>query len=198
MDSTRANVRRWVSAQARALVGALAALCLAAPALAGTSTDPSPEVVFDSTGFKTVTLSVCNGTQCTQTTQTVHVYDPTPVIITSVVMTPLVQVPTSVQFFGEGTGKPALTYRWHVQRVFACTAVEVATLNGASVFWSTAGLPAGSYAAVLDLTNGNGTTVSSLAQPFTVTPDPATLLDDGFEDPCSTPWSFSSAAMARP
>jgi len=195
MDSKRAMGRWWGSARAKALVSALAALCLAAPVLAaGISAASSPQVVFDTAGLKTVTLSVCNANlQCSLATKTVEVLDPTPVITTSVVMIPTVEAPAPVPLYAEGIGKPGLTFRWHVKRKFACTeaAVEVATVTGDYVFWSTAGAPAGDYAAVLDLTNGNGATVSSDELPFTVA-DPAKLLEDGFEGPCSTPWTFAA------
>jgi len=186
--------RRWGSARAKALVSALATLCLAAPVLAaGISAAPSPQVVFDTAGLKTVTLSICNANlQCSLATKTVEVLDPTPVILNAAVMTQTVEIPAPVELLGEGIGKPGLTYRWHVKRVFDCDIrVEVATVTGASANWNTSAAHAGSYVAVLDLTNGNGTTVSSAERPFTVTAEPATLLDDGFEGPCSMPWTFA-------
>ena len=168
--------------RAASLLGAL--VVVATSALAGTSTAHNPSVVFTTPGTKTVTLKACNTTywwlppSCATKTLTVTVLDPTPSILDASVSPGELPIPQSFHLAATGTGRPPLSYSW---RVLDASLVTVATLPGSTTDWSTASASAGAYSVVLDLTNGAGTTVSSLPMPIVVDADPR-IFWSGFED----------------
>lgn len=134
------------------LAGAL--LFTSAPAVwAGTSTQQNPVVTFSTPGAKQVTLRVCNHLGCNNVQQTVTLLDPRPAV-TSAIFSPLLpEAGQMVLLTDAGTGKPPLAFNWQAAPVGGPPS---ASLPGASVYWNTAGLPAGAYTVSLQIQNGAG------------------------------------------
>lgn len=159
------------------LAGAL--LLLTAPAVwAGTSNQPNPVVSFATPGIKQVTLRVCNSGGCSSVTRDVTVLDPRPVVTGASLAPSAVETGQLVLFTGAGTGKPPLAYTWQVTRVGGPL---VATLQGASVWWNTSGVPPGSYTVSLQIQNGTEPATSS---PLSLTLAAASAHDFYSVTPC--------------
>ncbi|HEX7182114.1 MAG TPA: hypothetical protein VF756_09750 [Thermoanaerobaculia bacterium] len=168
----------------------LTALLSTPEVYAGTSTQSSPAVVFNSPGQKSVTLQVCNlAAQCTSITRTVTVLDPMPVISSATVVTPVVESGQLVILSGSGSGKPPLTYTWQI----SLGGSPVLSLSGATAYWNTAGFPAGAYTARLSLQNTAGS-AQSLLLPIAVTAERPS--DFYTVAPCRAYDSRSSVAVA--
>jgi PKD repeat protein len=154
------------------------ALLLSTPAVQGaTSTQQSPTVTFPTFGAKQVTLRACNFLGCTESTQTVTVFDPRPLVATASFAPALPEAGQMVRLTGTGTGKPPLTSSWQP----APTAGSpLPALDGGTVWWNTAGLPAGSYTVTFKVQNTAGSVTSVL--PVTLAAAP--VLDFYTLDPC--------------
>jgi PKD repeat protein len=159
------------------LAGAL--LLVSAPALrAGTSTQKNPVATFSTPGLKQVTLQACNAGGCTSITKSVTVLDPMPAV-TSTTLLPAgaAEVGQLVIVTGTGTGKPPLTYTW----LFSAGGPPFLGLPGPSVWWNTAGMPAGGYLLSLQIQNSAGSITST---PLYLALSPATPLDLYTTTPC--------------
>jgi hypothetical protein len=150
--------------------GTLALLC-ASSLQAGTSTLANPVVVFSSAGLKTVTLRVCNSGGCTESRQTIEVLDPMPKVTAATVSTAAAEVGQLLRLDATGTGRPTLAFSWRI----LLGGSLVATIPGATAYWHTGNLPAGSYAAVLRLSNADGF-VDSAPLPVTLAANANTKL----------------------
>jgi hypothetical protein len=168
-----------------------ALLCLgAAPAArAATSTLQNPVTVFTTPGSKQVSLTVCNGGLCTTKTSTVVVLDPMPAVTGAGISTVTAEVGQLVRLNGTGTGRPPLTFTWHVAPLLG-TAV---TVPGATAWWDTTGLTPGIYTAGLTISNVDGAATSL---PLTVALLPAAVNDFYTVTPCRVFDSRSGAPLA--
>jgi len=152
------------------LVGAL--LLIPAPAVwAGTSTQQSPAMTFSTAGSREVTLQACNALGCSSVTKTVTLLDPKPAVSTASFAPLLPEAGQMVRLTAAGTGKPPLAYSWQAAQ---------ASLSGTTVWWNTAGLPAGAYSVSLQIQNGSGT--ATLPLPIILAP--AAALDFYTVTPC--------------
>ncbi len=126
-------------------------------AQAGGSTAQDPTWVFPAPGPHSVTLTVCNAAGCDTVTRTVVVLDPAPAVTAAAASPAAPEAGQLVRLTGAGTGQPPLVFTWLV----SLGPVPVATLPGADVYWNTADLAAGAYAAVLRVTNAAGAAESA-------------------------------------
>lgn len=169
------------------LAGALL-LLLASTAWAGTSSQPNPVVTFATPGTKQVTLQVCNASGCSSVVKTVTVLNPMPAV-TSALFSPLLpEAGQMVRLTGTGTGKPPLAFSWEAAPLAGS---PLASLSGQTVWWDTAGLPAGVYTASLRIQNASGPAV--LEVPITLAP--AAALDFYTVAPCRIYDSRQAAAL---
>jgi hypothetical protein len=179
--------------------GVCCAVCLgmgillfgAAPAAwaAGTSTQPSPSVVFATPGAKQVSLSVCAGQACGETSHSVVVLDPHPLVVSAGSPVTAAEVGQLVRLNGAGTGRPPLDYTWSATPVTG----PAQSVSGATGWWNTTGLAPGVYAVRLTIANTAGNAVSL---PFSVTLAPAQAADYYTVSPCRVYDSRSGAALA--
>lgn len=142
---------------------------VAAVGQTGTSTVPSPTVVFSSPGVKQVSLTVCNDAGCDTITKPVTVLDPKPHALGVGSIPPRVGLGELVSFLGSAAGRPPLTFRW----VLTKDASNL-TLNGNPALWDTKQSGLGTYTGKLEVQNNDGLTQSS---PFTITVAKMTFAD---------------------
>jgi len=159
------------------------------PAWAGTSTQPSPSVVFSTPGTKAVSLTACAGTFCDSLSQNVVVLDPMPAVTSAVVQVASVEAGQMARLDGAGTGKPPLNYSWQVTSL----AAPAFSLPGSSVWWDTTGKAPGVYTLVLSISNAAGNVVST---PLTVTLLPPQAADFFTIQPCRAYDSRSGLRLA--
>lgn len=179
--------------------GVCCAVCLgmgillfgAAPAAwaAGTSTQQNPSAVFATPGAKQVTLSVCAGQACAETSQNVVVLDPRPAVVSAGSPVTAAEVGQLVRLNGAGTGRPPLNFTWSVTPLVG----PAQSVSGATGWWDTTGRPPGIYTVRLTISNGAGNAVSL---PFAVTLLPAQATDYYTVLPCRVYDSRSGAALA--
>ena len=154
------------------------AFLLAAPAVQGaTSNQQSPTVTFPTSGAKQVTLRACNFLGCTETTQTVTLLDPRPLVGTAGFTPALPEAGQMVRLTGTGTGKPPLTLSWQPAPVAGS---PLTAINGGAVWWNTAGLAAGPYTLTFQVQN----TAGSVNTVLPITLAAASVLDFYTIDPC--------------
>lgn len=158
------------------LAGAL--LLLVAPAVqAGTSNQQNQVVTFTSPGIKQVTLQVCNDGGCSSVMREVTVLDPRPEVTSASFAPGTPEVGQLILLTGSGTGKPPLSFTWRVELL----GIPIFDLPGPNFWWSTVGLPPGSYTLTLRAQNSAGTATSS---PLSFALAPAATLDFYSTPPC--------------
>jgi hypothetical protein len=186
---TRAHSAVAQCRQARiGLVGALL-LLLSPAAWAGTSNQQNPVVTFNLPGTKQVTLQVCNVAGCNTVTKAVTVRDPTPAVTAASFSPQFPEAGQLVLLTGTGTGKPPLGFTWQPAPILGS---PLPSLQGSTVWWDTAGLPAGAYTVSFRTQNGSGTAVQQL--PITLAP--AAILDFYTVTPCRIYDSRQGTAIA--
>jgi PKD repeat protein len=132
----------------------------------GSSTAQNPVVQFTTPGPHTVTLTVCNAAGCSTISQQVNVLNPMPAVGSAAAVPAQVYVGQPIYLMGQASGQPPLTYSWQILQLSAQGSTPVQTLGGQTLTWSTAGLPAGSYA--VQLTVGNASGNATVSVPVTV------------------------------
>lgn len=132
---------------------------LASPGVAST---PSPIVIFNSPGEKTVTLKVCNSGGCSSATKTVTVLDPRPSITSVTGPSTAGTSDGAVTFSATAKGKPPLAYNWTL------TQPDGSRLTGTSQAFTWTPRLVGSHQLAFNVSNLSGSKASTF--PVAVVP----------------------------
>jgi len=135
----------------------------------------NPSVTFSTPGNKQVTLTVCNAAGlCDTFTRTVVVLDPQPRILSMTSVPLVVGTRQSIPFSAQTEGRPALNHRWLL------SGTADLALTGNPVMWNAQTPGVGTYQLELEVTNSDGTALSS--------PVPVQVVRMTFGDVPPTAW----------